>query len=140
MRQILLIFLILSSYNSKNQKNTSPTIVNAEVERIDSVKIQIKLVSGRNFFDQNKVDTIIIKTPLLNQFNRGIEVSGALLNKLSRDTYSTYTEEYDPKMDSFEIKVSTYYPGLNRVNFRINKMGKHGERLDLYDTFSILAR
>ncbi len=112
----LILFSLLVSCNSVTQESKESEDSNIVL------KTSIKFVSNRFYFDQRKMDTIIITNYGLHRQNRSIEVSGALIHLINED--------------SFQIKASQYYPDLKQVKFKINAKLKNSSQA-VFDTISV---
>ena len=101
----------------------------------NTAKTQISFKSGRTYFDQDKVDTIIIINKDLNRENRIISGNGAWIEGIYNNL-----DSLDERDDSFSIKVSHHYDSLKDVKLRIlfkKDMNDTSEQPILYDSLSI---
>lgn len=71
-------------------------------------KTSFKFNSGRNYFDQDKTDTIILITNGLPYYNRGVSINGAILNKINDTIYSIRTSKHFDDLKELKIQIEIY--------------------------------
>ncbi len=92
-------------------------------------KTTYKFKSNRNYFDQDKIDTITIINDGLPYYNRGISIIGAL--------FSRYNEE------SYIIKTSKHFKDLKEIKIKVEIFQHLGDSTEipiLFDSISIPAK
>ncbi len=71
-------------------------------------KTSFKFNSGRNYFDQDKTDTIILITDGLPYYNRGVSIKGAILNRINDSSYTIRTSKHFDDLKEIEIQIQIY--------------------------------
>ena len=71
-------------------------------------KTLLRFNSGRNYFDQDKTDTIILITNGLPYYNRGVSITGAILNKINDSCYSIRTSKHFNDLKELKIQIEIY--------------------------------
>jgi hypothetical protein len=72
-------------------------------------KTKYRFLSGRTYFDYNKIDTLEIINENLPYMNRGIAVSGVQLLWVAENLYQFKGQKVRPKiLNKIELKVNIY--------------------------------
>ncbi|MBL0145409.1 MAG: hypothetical protein IPP48_06280 [Chitinophagaceae bacterium] len=89
-------------------------------------KTEFYFKSNRNYFDQDKVDTITIINSGLPYYNRGISITGAIISRITDREYSIRTSKHFDDLKEIKIQV-----------FIKQHLGDTTEVPFIFDTFSI---
>jgi len=71
-------------------------------------KTIFRFVSGRNYFDQDKTDTIILINSGLPSYNRGITINGAILSHINDSASIIRTSKHFDDLKELKIQIKIY--------------------------------
>lgn len=71
-------------------------------------KTSFKFNSGRNYFDQDKTDTITLITNGLPYYNRGVSINGAILTKINDSSYTIRTSKHFDDLKELKVEIKIY--------------------------------
>ena len=98
-----------------------------DVKNIGKTKFNFK--SNRNYFDQDKSDTITIINNGLPNYNRGISFTGAIISRIDDNSYKISTSKHYDNLKEIKLKVSIY-----------QHLGDTTEVPIIFDTLTIPAK